>query len=214
MYELSAGTKHFLEHLRSIKGPHLFSVLGKDFIITPNVFLPGPTTEFIIENIDFQKGEEVLEIGTGHAIIPIFAALRGAKRAVATDISRYAIACSLLNIEKHALGEKIDVREGDLFSVLDEKEKFDKIIFHAPHHGAKPRDVVEMAVTDEDYGTLRRFIGEARGHLKENGKIYIGFSDSGDTKLVEKLIEDNGYKAKVRKQRRGDFSRLLYELRA
>jgi hypothetical protein len=55
--------------------------------------------------------------------------------------------------------------------------------------------MIEKAVRDPFYRTLRRFLGEAHHHLKENGFVLMGFSMvMGDFKGFVEIAKENEWK--------------------
>ena len=145
----------------------------------------------VISNMDM-SGQDVLEIGTGSGVLSVQAANQNAENIVAVDINPHAVANARENFNRHAV--KGEVREGDVFEPVKPEEKFDTVIFEAPYHDLKPNNWLEMGVSDEGYKTLRNFVENAGNVTKPGGHLVIGFSSTeGDYKLLEKLLEDNGW---------------------
>jgi release factor glutamine methyltransferase len=106
---------------------------GLDFEVTPDVLIPRPETEHVIEvALDRlalrelragrpQKsdgaGLQIADIGTGSGCIAIALAKElPAAHFLATDISPTALAVAKRNAIKHAVADRIDFREADLLS--------------------------------------------------------------------------------------------------
>ena len=64
---------------------------GRDFRVTPDVLIPRPETEQVIEAALKCTSETVLDIGTGSGAIAITLALEAKARVFATDISQAAL---------------------------------------------------------------------------------------------------------------------------
>lgn len=128
------GTKKILEESKKEKRPYWIKVLGKNFIVFPNVFSPKyfRDTEIFAKNIPIKKGQDVLEIGSGTGIISIFSAFKGAKKVLAIDINPEAVKNTKENISKHKLKKVIEVRKGDVYRPLNNYEKFDIIFWNTP----------------------------------------------------------------------------------
>jgi release factor glutamine methyltransferase len=191
------GTKKVLDQSKKEKEPYTVSVAGNEFLVLPNVFSPKyfHDTELFALNLPVGHGMEMLEIGPGTGAISITAALKGAKRVLAIDINPDAVENTRLNIERHGLDGRVEVRLGDLYEPLKEDEKFDVIFWNTPF-GLVHEDVpnLEKAVYDPGYKSTERFIKEAKMHLKPDGKLLIGFSTTlGRLDLVQKFLKDAGF---------------------
>ncbi len=92
-------------------------------------------------------------------------------------------------------GQRIDVRESDVFHNVS--EKFDLIVFDPPFRWFTPRDMFEAAMTDENYAAMTRFFREARQHLRTSGRMLIFFGTSGDLDYLEVLAKDAGFHNEV-----------------
>ena len=187
-----------LQRLREHKEPYLVKVLGKDFIVLPNVFSPDFIDSRQMAKLVKGRTPEnalVLDLGTGSGVQAIFAAEKSEK-VVATDAGKSAVDCAKQNVKKHCLEGKVETRKGNLFGSLKAGEKFDLIIFNPPFRHLKARDEIERTVTDENYKVLTRFFRQAKRLLKMNGKILLAFSTLGDEKFLKKLVSENGFTAK------------------
>jgi len=201
------------QNLKDARDEYKVQVLGKELYVCPNVFAPlwGDSivlAETVLE--ETKEGDYVLDLGTGTGIQAIFAAEK-AGNVLAVDVNPAAVKCSKKNVKYHAMDNKIEVIESDLFSSVD--EKFDMIIYNPPFRWFKSRDMLERASLDENYESLNRFFSEAREHLRENGRIIIVFSTSGDIEYFEYLIKEYEFKSEVigwRKQNMWEYK--IYRL--
>ena len=196
--DYSGGTKQVLEESQKIVAPYTTTVLGKEFVVLPNVFSPKyfNDTEIFAEHLPIRKGDRIFEAGPGTAAVSILAILKGAESAVGTDINPDAVKNSRVNVEKFGLQDKIDIREGDVYSALQPGEKFDVIFWNVPFELSERKDIsnLEKAVIDPGYVSITKFINGAAEHLTEKGRLYIGFSSTlGDYKLLEKIAKSAGY---------------------
>lgn len=85
---------------------------GRPFRVTPDVLIPRPETEQIINIVRDLPGEKVVDVGTGSGCIAITLALETNKKIAALDISKKALRVAADNAE--ALGAKVDFYESDL----------------------------------------------------------------------------------------------------
>lgn len=77
---------------------------GRSFRVTPDVLIPRPETEHLIEAAlaRIGSGQTVLDVGTGSGAIAITLALETGARVVAADISRAALTVAQANARKLA----------------------------------------------------------------------------------------------------------------
>lgn len=108
-------------------------------------------------------------------ILALLAAQSGAARVTAADINPAAIACTEINAKKSGLNTVTDVVESDLFENIS--GKFDIILFNAPWVQGKPKNMYELAIFDNHFSVLKRFITQAGERLVRDGMILLQFSD-------------------------------------
>ncbi len=94
---------------------------GLDFIVTPDVLIPRPETELLVEEAIALAGDRALaiaDIGTGCGNIAISLAKHlPAARVFATDVSPAAIEVARRNCARH-IGEHVTLLVGDLLAPL------------------------------------------------------------------------------------------------
>lgn len=177
---LTATAKLISQNRRA--GTHRVNILSREFLASSQVFSPRffADTEIFAHHLPVSPGEEWLEIGCGIGAIGIFAALRGAKRVVLTDINRKAVQIAHENVRRHQVQDTIiEVRHGDLFRPIRDDEEFDTIFCNVPF-GLVTKNhrlsILERAVFDPNYRFLRRFVAIGPRYLKPSGYLAIGFS--------------------------------------
>ena len=95
---------------------------GRRFVVTPDVLIPRPETEDIIDLAKSAKPKSIIDVGTGSGCIAITLALELPKAEVlAVDISDAALSIAQKNAKQ--LGAKLDFRKNDLLSGLTLPEK-------------------------------------------------------------------------------------------
>jgi release factor glutamine methyltransferase len=160
--------------------PYNIIFKGLALKIYPEVFNPIYTrvSGFLAENIEISKESEVLDMFTGSGAIGLYAA-KEAKHVIGVDISQKAIQCARENASALNLCSKTQFRKGNLWEVVGDTETFDVIIANPPLLPAIPEDPLEETVADSPLmSTTRAFINGSTSHLKENGVVYMVFSNA------------------------------------
>jgi release factor glutamine methyltransferase len=192
------GTRQVLEQSKQEKEPYLVTILGKEFVVNPNVFSPKyfNDTEEFAEHLPVKQDEEMLEIGSGTGVISIMAVYKGAKKVLAIDINPDAVKNTEENIRRHNMQDRIEMRQGNLYEPLRPEEKFDTIFWNTPFGLVQQEDIpdLEKSVYDPNYKSTEQFIKQAKQHLKQDGRLLIGFSTTlGKFDLLEKFAKEAGF---------------------
>lgn len=190
--------------------PYETEVLGVPIVVLADVFSPKYMlgAEPFTRMLNFRPGIDFLEIGPGTGAIALQAALAGARRVLAIDINPAAVANTQANIDKHGLGDRMEVREGDIFSPLRPGETFDLIFWNVPFGYVEP-DSVELtplrrSTLDPGYEATRRYIHQGGRHLKPGGRLVLGFSSViGRLELVERIAAEVGLEARITAREEG-----------
>lgn len=154
---------------------------GRRFSVTPDVLIPRPDTETLVEaalgKMSPESRPDVLDLGTGSGCVAVTLALeKPAARVTAVEISRSALGIARRNAE--ALGARIEFLQGAWFAPLPGR-RFDLIVSNPPYiPAADPhlqrgdlRFEPSMALTAGDDGLdeIRRIVGEAAEYLNPGG---------------------------------------------
>jgi|ERR1051326_3245448 release factor glutamine methyltransferase len=187
------------EPLQYITGVQDF--FGREFRVTPDVLIPRPETELLVEaalEVD-RAASLICDVGTGSGCIAItlLCELENA-RAIAVDKSVAALEIAKFNAEKLSVAERAEFVVSDCFDSLDSRE-FDLIVSNPPYVSAgvlaglqrEVRDhepLVALSPGPDGLSIIRRLIHEAPGFLKQHGHLVmeIGF-DQGEA--VQQLID-------------------------
>lgn len=111
---------------------------GLPFFVDPAVLVPRPDTETVIEVARAQRPDRaaacrVLDLCTGSGAIAIALAKElPAAHVIATELSPAAAAVARRNVERNAVGDRVEVREGDLFAPVA-GERFDLVVGNPPY---------------------------------------------------------------------------------
>jgi release factor glutamine methyltransferase len=144
--------KRFLELFeRYKKGEPLAYLTGKkdfyglEFVVGPNVLIPRPETEMLVERVLEYAREfngPILDIGTGSGCIAVALAKRLGRRIYASDISEKALKVAEENARIHSAD--VEFFQSDL---LEEVERaFDIIAANLPYIGKKKFNEIDKNV--------------------------------------------------------------------
>lgn len=201
--ELFALSEELLGASQREAFPYETEVLGVRIVVMANVFSPKYIggAEPLIRMLDFAPGIDFLEIGTGTGVIALHAALAGARRVVAIDVNPDAVANTQANIDRHAVGDCMGVREGDVFDALRPEERFDLIFWNVPFGYVEPGMALtplQRSTLDPGYEATRRYIQQGRRFLEPGGRLTMGFgSVIGRLELVERIAAEAGLEARI-----------------
>lgn len=173
-----------------------FDYLGLTLHVPPEVMPITPVSELLGRAVlaEVRAGDRVLDMGTGSGVNAILAAST-ATEVVAVDINPRAVDAARQNAARNGVAGRVDVRHGDVFSTLD--GQFDLIVFDPPFRWFRPRTLLEMASTDENYRALTRFVRDAGRYLRANGRMLMFFGTSGDLGYLHRLLADEGFTAET-----------------
>jgi release factor glutamine methyltransferase len=177
---------------------------GRAFRVTPDVLIPRPETELLVEAAleVMNTGANVCDVGTGSGCIAItLLCERPDARAVALDISEAALDVARQNGRAHGVEDRIELVRSDCFSELDSDRKFDLIISNPPYVAARALPGLQREVRDHEplvalspgadgLSVIRRLLDESPTFLRPDGHLLmeIGF-DQGET--VQELVDQN-----------------------
>lgn len=187
-----------LKKTKAETDPYNIIFAGRKITVLPGVFSPKYFNDSVwfAKNLPIKTGDNVLEIGTGTGAISITLIDRGADKVLATDINPIAVENAKLNVLHNALDDRIEVRQGDVFSPVKEEEKFDVIFWNVPFIYTEDTEEIpdlEKALFDPGYKSYERYIKDAVKHLKNNGNIYIAFSSTiGRMDIIEEITKKAG----------------------
>lgn len=191
--------------------------MGLSFAVTPDVLIPRPDTEVLVEaaleRLREKDKPHILDIGTGSGaiIISLLANLPQA-RGVGIDVSSPALAVTGQNAVTHQVSDRLQLLAGDVFGPLS-GQRFDAIVSNPPY--IPDKDIAGLApeVHREPYGALaggqdglnfyRRMISEAPGYVNSGGFVAfeVGIEQAeavaalardGGIFTVEAIIKDYG----------------------
>lgn len=144
-----------------------------------------------------------LEIGTGTAAIALSLLVEGPfERVIATDVDLETLALARENSLAQGVGDRIDLRVGDVFEPVREDERFDVVVSNPPYveDGCEPDLQPEVRDFDparalyggpEGLDVLTRVISGAADRLFPGGLLGLEIG-AGQAVAVTRLIEETG----------------------
>lgn len=189
------------EPLQYITGVQDF--YGREFRVTPDVLIPRPETELLVEAALQIVGETapfICDVGTGSGCIAVTLLCEIADAcAVLIDKSPAALEIAKLNAQSHSVAERALFVVSDCFNSLDSRDyEFDLIVSNPPYVAETALAGLQREVRDHEplvalspggdgLSVIRRLIDEGPAFIKSNGHMLmeIGF-DQGEK--VEGLI--------------------------
>ncbi|MCJ7697032.1 MAG: methyltransferase, partial [Thermoplasmata archaeon] len=181
----------------------------------PEVYDPAEESLLLLETLHVDSNDTVLELGTGCGLIALDCAHKGS-HTVCTDINPFAVQLTLRNIERNQLllkGYK-EIRQGNLFSVLHEKELFDVIIFNPPYLPTKKQEKIggwfDIATDGgrDGLSVTKRFIQGLKKHLLNNGRAYFIFSSLSNRLTLEHYLKNERFSSWIVARRMFDGEEL------
>jgi release factor glutamine methyltransferase len=184
---------------------------GLDFIVTPDVLIPRPETELIVESslrteLGAAESPLIVDLCTGSGCIAVSLAKElPASRILATDRSEKALDVARQNARKHEVSARIRFFHGDLFEPLDELDirgRVDIMVSNPPYvpdgilHILQPevRDhEPELALVAGPEGTEihQRIINAAPEYLRHHGSLIMEMG-IGQAEKVGQMVRASG----------------------
>lgn len=169
------------------------------FYVTPDVLIPRPETEFLLDRVlSLTKSTNlisgrILDLCCGSGIIAIVMAKETGNKIIALDISGGALQVAKINAQRHKVNTSVDFVQSDLFSSLLLKAEFSLIVSNPPYvsrfdldNNLEP-DVAcfepHLALDGGDRGleVIRKMRQILPFILKPGGEVYIEIGeDQGD----------------------------------
>ena len=167
---------------------------GLPFEVGPDVLIPRPETEFIVEETIALTGKEssplIVDVGTGSGCIAIALAreIPGA-RVIATDVSKYALEVARRNALRHDVANRITFVETSFLDGIEETA--DVIVSNPPYVPAVSQPALTPEVRDYEPAVavfggedgldgLRSVVEGAAQHLKPGGWLVMEFGCGQD----------------------------------
>ncbi|MCA1578514.1 MAG: peptide chain release factor N(5)-glutamine methyltransferase [Acidobacteria bacterium] len=175
---------------------------GRNFRVTPDVLIPRPETELLVEAaLELMNPNAVVcDVGAGSGCIAVtLLCERNDARAVAIDISEAALEVTRQNAHELLVERRIELVRSDCFDELKpETSQFDLIVSNPPYVSAnmlaglqrEVRDyepLVALSPGEDGLSVIRRLLTEAPQFIQANGHLLfeIGFDQA---EAVKELV--------------------------
>jgi release factor glutamine methyltransferase len=176
----------------------------RTFEVSSAVLIPRPDTECLVEHalslLPSDTALGVLDLCTGSGAIAVtLAAERPLLQVVATDLSPAALAVARSNGARHAVSERLELLQGDLFDALPAERRFDLIVANPPYIGAadfaqlapellhEPR--LALVAEHQGLAVLTRLCERSAGFLSPAGALLFEVG-LGQAEAVTALLRD------------------------
>lgn len=191
-----------------------------DFMVGPQVMIPRPESEILVEQVISLCKEErlpenlspsILDLGTGCGALAVALARELEASSIwATDISREGLELAKSNAKKHGVQEKIEFRLGDLWQpFMGQELKFDVIVSNPPYIAPETIDSLSSEVREyeprlafdgreEGMFFIRKIITEGPEFLKPGGWILVEMDPEQTSKALNLVEKSNNYENKDR----------------
>jgi release factor glutamine methyltransferase len=174
---------------------------GLEFEVTPDVLIPRPETEHVIEvaldRLALREiragrkqtlsgyGLQIADIGTGSGCIAIALAkdLPGTKF-IATDIAPAALSVARRNAERHNFADRIEFVRANVLEGIAAETHFDLIASNPPYIGRREGPTLQREVRDhepevalyggeEGYELYAALVTQSAAHLNPGGIVVV-----------------------------------------
>ncbi len=209
IFEQAVERRASREPLQYIIGRQEF--WGLEFLVTPDVLIPRPETELIIETVlgsvpDRNRPLTVIDLCTGSGCIAVSLAKElPAARVFASDTSEKALVVARENARRHGVEDRIRFFEGDLFGPLEELDirgQIDIIVSNPPYIASGDRPALQPEVRDYEPAMAlfagpdgmelhRRIVVTAPLFLKCNGELVMEMG-IGQAEALTRMIRETG----------------------
>ncbi|MFQ5423716.1 MAG: peptide chain release factor N(5)-glutamine methyltransferase [Phycisphaerae bacterium] len=179
-----------------------------DFHVTPDVLIPRPETELIVERVlvwcDENPRErfDILDVGTGSGCIAVvIAARQPAAHVVATDCSIEALKVADQNSRQHEVGDRVRFVRADMLDLPDDAVPaggFDIVVANPPYVAKNDPDALADNVRafepstalfggEDGLDAFRRIAGGIGRVLRSGGTLILEIGD-GQADAVETIL--------------------------
>jgi release factor glutamine methyltransferase len=190
------------EPIQYITGEREF--YGLRFSVTPNVLIPRPETEHLVEaalaRIPLEQAFTIADVGTGSGAIAVSIAVeRPLAQLAAVDVSASALKVARDNADAHQVSDRIEFTEADLLDGVA-AASFDMVVSNPPYIAEGEREDLDAEVRDYEPAAAlfagptgleiyERLIPQAARALRREGWLLLEIG-AGQQLQLQRLLKD------------------------
>jgi release factor glutamine methyltransferase len=162
---------------------------GLDFVVTPDVLIPRPETEVLVEDVIAEyKSEEPFrfcEVGVGSGCIAVSLLVNLPQAsAVGVDLSEAALAVARRNADLHGVADRLQLLRSDIFEEFDASERFDLVVSNPPYVPQGDLESLQQEVRSfephvaltagtDGLDVVRRLVADTPKLLRSHGLLFV-----------------------------------------
>jgi release factor glutamine methyltransferase len=190
---------------------------GLDFHVTPDVLIPRPETELIVEEVVALASRtlthRIIDVGTGSGCLAVALAVEfPSARIVATDISPGALTVAVGNALRHKVAGRISFVQSDLLSQVDGPAQL--VVSNPPYVPETDATLIQPEVAlfepatalyagRDGLAVIRRLLAAAPRCLAEDGLLVVEFGFGQDAAIRAAAAEAGWNVKRVRADPQG-----------
>jgi release factor glutamine methyltransferase len=191
---------------------------GLEFEVTPDVLIPRPETELIIEEAlsvfpHRQLVHHIIDVGTGSGCLAVILAIEFASAGVvATDTSDSALEIAQRNAGRHNVSDRIAFVRGDLVRGAGKRAQL--IVSNPPYVPEADAATLQPEVAryepssalyagPDGLDVIRRLLEEAPRHLAPEGRLIVEFGFGQEPGVREAARQSGWTTERVRRDLQG-----------
>jgi len=164
---------------------------GHSFRVTPDVLVPRPETELLVDRALALQPRRMLEIGTGSGCIAVACALALPElEIVAIDVDDDALAVARANAKHHGVDDRIEFRLGDLFEPVADVPPVDVLACNPPYvetsfdvQTTEPRHAIYAGADGLD--VIRPVVAGGCARLRVGGTLLCEIGDTQADAVID-----------------------------
>ncbi|MFZ2095693.1 MAG: peptide chain release factor N(5)-glutamine methyltransferase [Anaerolineales bacterium] len=183
---------------------------GLDFLLTPDVLIPRPETELLVERAIHwlqlhPHKRKALDVGTGSGCIGIATAKHVPDlHMLMTDISVQALRVARLNAEKYELLDRVEFQQSNLLDRIPRPYAFDLICANLPYIPTEKLNTLPVAKSEphlaldggiDGLKMVKRLLKQAKSQLTPGGLMLVEIDPAQRDpmiQLVQKHFSNDG----------------------
>jgi release factor glutamine methyltransferase len=178
---------------------HIQEFYGRPFRVTPDVLIPRPETEHVVEAALALGGRQILDVGCGSGAIAVTLQLETRARVWATDISFAALKVAAANATR--LGAEVLLATGDLDAPIA-SGSIDTLVSNPPYVPSAELAGLAREIRDHEphialtsgptgFEVYERLIAGARRVLRPGGHLVMELGYNSSDRVLQLL--DSGF---------------------